>query len=60
MKDNKRGSARQRKRTRERTREGTRMERTISAAVQGSALCGNKGSVAARKGTTRRTITEMR
>ena len=56
MKDNKRGSARQRKRT----RESTRMERTISAAVQGSALCGNKGRVAAQKGTIRRTIKEMR
>ena len=56
MKDNKRGSVRQHRRT----RENTRMEKTISAAVQGSALCGNKGRVVAWKGTTRRIIKEMR
>ena len=56
MKDNKRGSVRQHRRT----RESTKMERTMSAAVQGSALCGNKGRVAAQKGTTRRAIKEMR
>ena len=46
MRDNKRGSARQRKRI----KKDTRMERTIRAAVQGSALCGNRGECGSAEG----------